>query len=122
MKIAKITTYADDQQQMKLFWTEKLGFEVIAENQMGPNMTWIEVGSKALAVTVIIYDRALMNTQNPEMNTNSPHIMFTTSNAKQEYERLESCGVHVFEYQEMPYGTMFQFSDIEGNKYVVRED
>ncbi len=39
MKIAKITMYANDQQLVKNWWVEKFGFEVTAENQMGPNMT-----------------------------------------------------------------------------------
>lgn len=122
MKIAKITQYADDQTAMKKFWIELFGFDLLAENEMGPNMTWIEVGNQVQAVSIIVYSRAMMEKQKPGFNTANPYIMFTTSNAKAEYERLHANGVEVYEYIEMPYGTMFQFKDIEGNEYVIRQD
>ena len=42
--ISKITLYVNNQEEAKAFWTEKAGFEVRAEEQMGPDMKWIEVG------------------------------------------------------------------------------
>ncbi len=122
MKIAKITQYADDQMAMKNFWLEKFGLELLAENQMGSNMTWIEVGSVEQAVAIVVYDRKLMEQQKPGFNTACPHIMFTCDDTKTEFERLATNGVEVYDYMEMPYGTMFQFKDIEGNEYVVRQD
>ncbi len=122
MKVAKITLYADQQQEVKNWWIEKFGFELIMENQMGPNMTWIEIGNKSQDVSIIIYDRALMQKQKPDFNVVNPHIMFSTTNAKNEYERLIALGVVVYDYMEMPYGTMFQFKDSEGNEFVVRQD
>ncbi len=122
MQIAKITLYADNQQEAKNWWVEKFGFELILESPMGPEMTWIEVGSKDQNVTLVIYDRKLMQKQNPEFSTESPTLMFTTSNAKEQYDRLEELGVNVFEYMEMPYGTMFKFTDGEDNVFAVRQD
>ncbi len=71
---------------------------------------------------MVIYDRKLMQQQNPNSPTTAPHIMFSCSDAKAEYARLEANGVEVFEFMEMPYGTMFQFKDLEGNSFVVRQD
>ncbi len=122
MKIAKITQYADDQMAMKDFWLEKFGLQLLAENPMGPNMTWIEVGSEQQSVAIVVYDRTLMEQQKPGFSTTCPHIMFTCSDAKAEFDRLAATGVEVFEFMKMPYGTMFQFKDIEGNEYVVRQD
>lgn len=85
-------------------------------------MTWIEVGNKQQGVSVIIYDRALMEQQKPGFSTANPHIMFPTNDAQAEYDRIQTAGVEVFEWMEMPYGTMFQFKDLEGNDYVVRQD
>lgn len=122
MKIAKVTQYADDQQTLKNFWIEKFGFDLIAENEMGPNMTWIEVGNQEQGVSIIVYSRSMMEKQKPGFNTANPHIMFTTDDAKREFDRLQGLDIDVYEYMEMPYGTMFQFKDIEGNEYVVRQD
>lgn len=35
-KIATVAVYTDDQQKAKTFWTEKAGFETVAEHPMGP--------------------------------------------------------------------------------------
>lgn len=37
--IKPVAVYEEDQQMAKNFWTEKVGFEVITEHQMGPNAT-----------------------------------------------------------------------------------
>jgi len=42
--ISKVTLYVNNQEEAKAFWTEKVGFEVRSEEQMGPDMKWIEVG------------------------------------------------------------------------------
>ncbi|WP_334293985.1 VOC family protein, partial [Clostridioides difficile] len=42
-KIGKITLYVNNQEDAKLFWTEKLNFVVTYEKEMGPNMKWVEV-------------------------------------------------------------------------------
>ncbi len=34
-KIATVAVYTDDQQKAKTFWTEKAGFETVAEHPMG---------------------------------------------------------------------------------------
>ena len=42
--ISKVTLYVNNQEEAKAFWTERVGFEVRSEEQMGPDMKWIEVG------------------------------------------------------------------------------
>lgn len=71
-KIGKITIYVDDQEKAKEFWTTKVNFVVKAENPMGPNVKWLEVGpSKDEFTTFILYDRKLMLSQNPDTNISS---------------------------------------------------
>lgn len=45
-QIATVAIYVEDQQKAKTFWSEKVGFEVVANHPMGPNSFWLEVAPK----------------------------------------------------------------------------
>lgn len=122
-KIGKITIYVENQEKAKEFWTEKLGFVVKAENPMGPNMTWLEVGpSEDEFTTFVLYEKKLMKAQNPDINTGHPSVLLSTNNIDETYNKLKEKNVKVDELMKMPYGSMFTFYDQDGNQYLVRED
>jgi hypothetical protein len=45
-RLDKVTIYVKSQEEAKEFWIDKVGFTLTLEQQMGPNMTWIEVAPK----------------------------------------------------------------------------
>jgi lactoylglutathione lyase len=121
-KIGKITIYVQDQEQAKDFWVNKLGFVVKGEFLMGPGATWLEVGpSEDEFTTLVIYDKALMEKQNPSAVAH-PSILFSTSDVESAYEKMKQNGVEVDNLLKMPFGTMFNFKDQDGNTYLLRED
>jgi lactoylglutathione lyase len=121
-KIGKITIYVQDQKQAKDFWVNKLGFVVKGEFPMGPSATWLEVGpSEDEFTTLVIYDKALMEKQNPSAVAH-PSILFSTSDVESAYEQMKQNGVEVDDLLKMPFGTMFNFKDQDGNTYLLRED
>jgi lactoylglutathione lyase len=121
-KIGKITIYVQDQEQAKDFWVNKLGFVVKGEFPMGPGATWLEVGpSEDEFTTLVIYDKALMKKQNPSAVAH-PSILFSTSDVESAYEKMKQNGVEVDDLLKMPFGTMFNFKDQDGNTYLLRED
>ena len=121
-KIGKITIYVQDQEQAKDFWVNKLGFVVKGEFPMGPSATWLEVGpSEDEFTTLVIYDKALMEKQNPSAVAH-PSILFSTSDVESAYEKMKQNGVEVDVLLKMPFGTMFNFKDQDGNTYLLRED
>jgi predicted enzyme related to lactoylglutathione lyase len=122
-KIGKITLYVNSQEEAKSFWTEKMGFVVKFEQQMGPNMKWLEVGPGLEEfTTLVLYDKKLMQSQNPNTNVGHPSILFSTSDIDKTYQELKDKGVSVGELNKMPYGSMFSFTDQDGNQYIIRED
>ncbi|MBS5951896.1 MAG: VOC family protein [Clostridium sp.] len=122
-KIGKITLYVSDQESAKKFWTEKLNFVVKFEQEMGPNMKWIEVGpSEDEFTTFVLYNKEMMKKQNPNTNVEHPSIILSTDNIDETYEEIKNNGVKVGEIMKMPYGSMFNFFDEDGNQYLVRED
>jgi lactoylglutathione lyase len=42
--IEKITLYVKNQKEARDFWTERMGFIVRLEQQMGADQKWLEVG------------------------------------------------------------------------------
>lgn len=121
--ISKITLYVNNQEEAKAFWTGKIGFKVLFEQEMGPSMKWIEVGPSNGAGTVfVLYDKKMMTAQNPKVDVGHPSVILSTDNIDAAYKTLLEKGVSVGGIMKMPYGTMFQFSDMDGNAYLLRED
>lgn len=121
-KIGKITLYVQDQQQAKDFWLNKMGFVLKFEQQMGPNMAWIEVGpSEDEFTTLVLYSKAAMEQHKPSKVAH-PSILFSTTDIESAYAKMKENGVKVDEMQRMPFGTMFTFYDQDGNDYILRED
>ena len=122
-KIGKITLYVNNQDEAKKFWTDKLNFIVKFEQEMGPNMKWLEVGpSEEEFTTFVLYDKKLMLAQNPELNISHPSIILSTYDIENTYNKIKSNGVEVGDLMIMPYGKMFSFKDQDGNEYLIRED
>lgn len=122
-KIGKITLYVNNQEEAKAFWTEKVGFVVKFEQQMGPDMKWLEVGpSENEFTTFVLYNKAAMQAQNPETNVGHPSVFLSTTDIDSTYQSFQEHGIEVGELMKMPYGSMFNFKDQDGNQYMVRED
>ena len=122
-KIGKITIYVNNQEEAKEFWTKKMNFVVKLEQPMGPNMKWLEVGpSEDSFTTFLIYEKNLMLAQNPQANVGHPNIILSTDDIESTYNEMKTNEVEVGEIMKMPYGSMFKFKDMDGNKYLVRED
>lgn len=119
-RIDKITIFVSSQEEAKKFWTEKLGFVITFEQEMGPGMKWIEaspVGENN--TTLVLYSKEAMQKQNPAV-VHHPLVMFKSDNPEEEWKSLNEKGVEVTDIQKMPYGTMFSFKDNDGNTYMVR--
>lgn len=122
MHLAKVTLYVESQEEAKLFWLEKMGFEITLEQPMGPGMTWLEVGNKDLGASLVLYPREMMESQDSSVSTACPSLLFSTGDIQSKYDSLKSNGVKLDELQIMPYGKMTTFYDQDGNRFILRED
>ena len=67
--IGKITLYVNNQNEARDFWSEKMGFIVRLEQQMGADQKWLEVGPEyGGGTSFVLYDKEKMKTQNPDVN------------------------------------------------------
>lgn len=121
--IGKVTLYVNNQEEAKKFWTEKMNFVVRFEQPMGPNMKWLEVGpANNSFTTFVLYDKNLMMSQNPGTNVGHPSVLLSTNDIQKTYQELLDKEVKVDEMLTMPYGSMFNFYDMDGNNFLIRED
>ncbi len=115
--------YVNDQDQAVKFWTEKMGFQVMSEQNNEQGMKWIELSPVAGAeTTIILHNKQLIAKMQPELNVGTPSLLFFTENVDELYSDLTAKGVTVGEMVSMPSGKVFNFSDSEGNYFAVMEN
>ncbi|KGR77256.1 VOC family protein [Ureibacillus manganicus] len=116
-QIATVAVYVEDQQKAKTFWTEKVGFEVVAEHPMGSNATWLEVAPKGAESRLVLYPKAMMKgSENMKAS-----IVFKSEDVKDTYEKMKASGVEFLgELQEMQFGSFVQFKDEDGNEFLLK--
>ena len=120
--ISKVTIYVQNQDEAMAFWTEKMGFDCDIK-PMGPDFKWVEVKPQTDSLTsFVIYEKALMKSQNPQTNVEHPSIILSTQDIQVTYEEMKEKGIKVDDLKIMPDGKMFTFYDQDENRYMIRED
>lgn len=120
-KLGQVMLYVNDQDQSKRYWTEKLGFRVIAEEDNGQGMRWIEIAPPGADTTIVLQNKEFVAKMSPGLNLGTPSLMFYTDNAERLRDDLKSKGIKVGEIMEFPTGKVFNFADDEENYFAVTE-
>ena len=91
--ISKVTIYVQNQDEAMAFWTEKMGFDCDIK-PMGPGFKWVEVKPQTDSLTsFVIYEKALMKSQNPQTNVEHPSIILSTQDIQVTYEEMKEKGI-----------------------------
>ncbi|WP_066051824.1 VOC family protein [Robertmurraya korlensis] len=120
-KVGQIMLYVNNQDEAVSFWTEKVGFDVISEEDNGQGFRWIEVAPKDAETSIILHNKEFIAKMSPELNLGTPSLMFFTETLDNLYNDLVNKKVTVGELVEMPFGRVFNFADDEGNYFAVME-
>lgn len=121
-KINQIMLYVNNQDEALKFWTEKVGFSVISEEDNGQGMRWIEIApTKNAETSIVLHNKALIAEMQPELNLNTPSLLFFTDNLDGLYKDLSEKQVTVGDIVKMPSGRVFNFADNEENYFAVKE-
>jgi lactoylglutathione lyase len=119
--LGQVMLYVNNQDQARDFWTKKAGFEVVAEEDNGQGMRWIEVAPKGGGTTLVLHNKDFIAQMEPDLNLGTPSLMFYTDNANQLHSNLKSENVKVGEIVELPSGKVFNFADDEEHYFAVME-
>lgn len=121
-KIAEIMLYVDNQEESKNFWTEKLGFIVVSDEDNGEGLRWIElvpaVGSET---SLILHNKKIIAKMQPELNLATPSLMFCTEDIDRLHKDYQDKQVKVGELVTMPFGKVFNFADNEDHYFAVKQ-
>lgn len=119
--LGQVMLYVWDVERMKAFWTEEVGFVVVSEvHEEGINFYEL-APSEHSQTTVVLQDRKAIEATEPELNFETPSLMFYTEDAGRLYQKLQEAGVTVGEMVEMAGTLVFNFADPEGNYFAVME-
>ncbi|MGM7635140.1 VOC family protein [Bacillus sp. Hm123] len=120
--VGQIMLYVNDQDEAVNFWTEKVGFSIISEEDNGQGMRWIEIApTNDVETSIILHNKELISKMEPELNVGTPSLMFFSKNLDKLYNDLSNKNVTVGEIVNMPSGRVFNFADSEGNYFAVME-
>ena len=120
--LGQVMLYVNNQDEAVKFWTEKVGFKVIAEEDNGQGMRWIEVAPTNEAETsIVLHNKELIAKMQPELHLGTPSLMFLSKNLDELYSDLSNKSVTVGEIVTMPFGRVFNFADSESNYFAVKE-
>lgn len=116
----QIMLYVDNVEKAVDFW-RNLGFIIIEQQEVDGTFVVEIAPSKQAQVHFVIYDRQFIESQSPEVATNSPAIMFYTEDAIALQKKLKEQSVVVGDLIQMGEQLLFNFSDPDGNYFIVQE-
>jgi lactoylglutathione lyase len=121
-KLGQVMLYVNNQDTARDFWTEKVGFQVIAEEDNGQGMRWIEIAPrKGSETSIVLHNKEFVAKMEPELNLGTPSLMFFSEDFDQLHNHLSNKNVKVGETVSIPSGRVFNFADDEENYFAVME-
>ena len=121
-RLGQIMLYVNNQDDAVEFWTEKLGFTVIAEESSSQGMRWIEIApKKGVETSIILHDKDFVSKMSPGLNLDTPSLMFFTEKLEELHSDLLNKTITVGDIVNMPSGRVFNFADNEENYFAVME-
>ena len=120
LKLGQVMLYVNDQEQAKVFWTEKLDFEVISDVDNGLRIITIAPTDDD-RLSIVLHDKKKIQEMSPELNLGPPSLMFYADHVEDLYEEYKGKGITVGELVSMGFAKIFNFADNEGNYFAVTE-
>jgi predicted enzyme related to lactoylglutathione lyase len=108
-----------DQQRALKFYTEKLGFKIATDQEMGPGKRWIELRIGASQTRFVLFT---MDGEEGRIGTRM-NMSIACDDVEATYRQLTARGVE-FEAppDKQPWGVYAIMKDSEGNRFVLSSD
>jgi predicted enzyme related to lactoylglutathione lyase len=102
-----------DQDRALAFYTEKLGFQIVTDQPMGPGQRWIELRIPGADTGVTLFTPPGQE----DRVGGFVNLSFFSNDVEKTYEELRAKGVElVAPPKKEPWGTSVMFKDSEGNQ------
>lgn len=100
----------------KRFYQDVLGFDLIRQEAMGPDMQWIQLAPPGCATTI-----ALVTWFDMMQPGGLQGVMVNSTNIDEDHKVLTARGLVLSEIQEQPWGRFATFNDPDGNGWILRQ-
>ncbi len=111
-----VSVPVSNQEAAKIFYRDVLGFELLREESMGPDMKWIQLAPKGSSVTI-----ALVSWFDAMKPGGLQGVMLNCSDIDADVALLASRGLELSEIEQQPWGRFSMFSDPDGNGWILRQ-
>jgi catechol 2,3-dioxygenase-like lactoylglutathione lyase family enzyme len=116
-RVDVISVPVADQSVAKQFYVDMLGFEVVRENPMGPDMTWVQIappGAETSMTLVTWFDSM------PPGSLKG--LVINTDDVAKAHTELKAKSVDISDLETAPWGTFATFEDPDGNGLIIQQD
>lgn len=118
--IKVVTVHVSDQQQALEFYTDKLGFELRQDEDMGSMGRWLTVAPPGSSEALVMLADAASFEKTDRLGEFAPCTL-ECDDAAATREELAGRGVDVTEVEAASWGTHFYAKDQDGTNFLVRQ-
>lgn len=123
--IGAVSLLVRDYDEAISFYTNKLGFILVEDTDMGGGKRWVTVAPPGAAGTHLLLARAVTPEQESRVGNQTGGRVFLflhTEDFRRDYEAMKAKGVRFLEEpRNESYGTVAVFEDLYGNKWDLLE-
>ncbi len=114
-RIEVLSLPVTDQDRAKDFYVGALGFELVADNQMGPAQRWVQVRPRGgqTSITLVTW----FDTMPPG---SLKGLVIQTDDLAGDVKALAARGLEISEIQSAPWGRFVTFDDPDGNGLILQ--
>lgn len=120
-KLAALALLVHDYDAALAFYTQKLGFTLLEDTDMGGGKRWVRVAPPGAAECALLLAKATTPDQTAAVGRQTGGRVFLflhTDDFWRDYNAMQAAGVKFLEQpRHEPYGTVVVFEDLYGNKW-----
>jgi predicted enzyme related to lactoylglutathione lyase len=116
MSIAIVSVPVTDVSRARTFYTDVLGLTLLRDEEMGPDMRWVQLQPQDGGATV-----ALVTWFENLKPGNQQGLMLGVPDIDAEHARLTAAGAAVSPIEEQPWGRYTMLQDPDGNGWIVSQ-
>jgi len=116
MPIAIVSVPVTDAIASRDFYRDVLGFTLLRDEAMGPDMRWVQLQPKDGGATI-----ALTTWFDDLKPGGQQGLLIGIDDVEAEHARLSGLGVTVTAIDEQPWGRFFMLNDPDGNGWVLTQ-
>lgn len=117
--LQSLPMYYESAEEAKIFWIDKIGFELIREDVLNEDEKAYHVKSKDMSFDLVLYSKHMVP---EEVRDNKPSLLFETDDIYATHADYKKIGLKVLDVEEYPgLGKTFAVFDQDDNAYAICE-